>query len=82
MCAHAVKARPRAQTAVLGDSQRLNTVWMLFLKGKNLLKGSAMLLSWQHRASPFLGLGHGSNRKYALRLSRVNTICAVKINLH
>ncbi len=27
-----------------------------FLKGKKSLKGSAMLLSWQHCASPFLQL--------------------------
>ncbi len=68
MCVH-------ARTAVQGDSQRLNKVWTLFLKGKKLLKGSAMLPSWQHCASPFLQLRvpnanqgpHGSNRKYALR---------------
>ncbi len=30
-----------------------------FLKGKKVTKGSAMLLSWQHRASPFLQLRVG-----------------------
>ncbi len=38
-----------------GDSQRLNTAWALFFR-ENLKKGSAMLLSWQHCASPFLQL--------------------------
>ncbi len=66
VCARARKARPRST----GDSLRLNKVWALFGGGESL-KGSAMLLSWQHCASPFLRfnyrLGHGSNRKYALR---------------
>ncbi len=39
-----------------GDSQKPNKVWGAILKGKKSLKGSAMLLSWQHCASPFLQL--------------------------
>ncbi len=50
MCARAEKARPRAAVPAI---LRLNKVWALFLKGKKLLKGSALLLSWQHCASPF-----------------------------
>ncbi len=35
---------------------KLNKVWALFWREKKLLKGSVMLLSWQHCASPFLQL--------------------------
>ncbi len=38
-----------------------------FLKGKKSLKGSAMLLSWQHCASPFLQLRVGPRVKQKIR---------------
>ncbi len=44
-----------------GDSQKLGLG--AFLKGKRSLKGSAMLLSWQHCASPFLQLRVGPRVK-------------------
>ncbi len=40
-----------------GSTQKLGLG--AFLKGKKSLKGSAMLLSWQHCASPFLQLRVG-----------------------
>ncbi len=66
MCARWESKTSRSRGSI-GDSQKLGLG--AILKGKKLLKGSAMLLSWQHCASPFSnhGLGHGSNRKYALR---------------
>ncbi len=42
-----------------GDSQKLNKVWVIFWRGKKSLKGSAMLLSWQHCSFPFLQLWVG-----------------------
>ncbi len=50
-----------------GDSQKLGLG--AFLKGKMSLKGSAMLLSCNtvHLHFSNYGLGHESNRKYALR---------------
>ncbi len=66
-----VRARWESNTLRLrgstGDSHKLGLG--AFLKGKRSLKGSAMLLSWQHCPSPFLQLWvvPGSNRKYALR---------------
>ncbi len=48
-----------------GDSLRLNKVWALFFRQKKSLKGSAMLLSWQHSASPFLQLRVGTAVKPA-----------------
>ncbi len=50
-----------------GDSQNLNKVWALFLREKKLLKGSAMLLSWQHCAYPFLQLRVGPRVKQKIR---------------
>ncbi len=66
-----VRARWESNTLRLrgstGDSHKLGLG--AFLKGKRSLKGSAMLLNWQHCPSPFLQLRvvPGSNRKYALR---------------
>ncbi len=48
-----------------GDSQKLGLG--AFLKGKKSLKGSAMLLSWQHCASPFLQLRVGPRVKQKIR---------------
>ncbi len=47
------------------DSQKLGLG--TFLKGKRSLKGSAMLLSWQHCASPFLQLRVGPRVKPEIR---------------
>ncbi len=47
--------------AQYGESQKLGLG--AFLKGKRSLKGSAMLLSWQHCASPFLQLRVGPRVK-------------------
>ncbi len=44
-----------------GEPQKLGLG--AFLKGKKSLKGSAMLLSWQHCASPFLQLRVGPRVK-------------------
>ncbi len=48
-------------------SQKLNKVWLLFLMGKKSPKGSAMLLSWQHCAYPFLQLRVGPRVKQKIR---------------
>ncbi len=56
MCARWESKTSRSRGST-GDSQKLGLGG--FLKGKRLLKGSAMLLSWQHCASPFLQLGVG-----------------------
>ncbi len=48
-----------------GHSQKLGLGG--FLKGKKSLKGSAMLLSWQHCASPFLQLRVGPQVKQKIR---------------
>ncbi len=46
-----------AQDLALAQYWRVSeTRFGRFLKGKRSLKGSAMLLSWQHCASPFLQL--------------------------
>ncbi len=42
-----------------------------FLKGKKSLKGSAMLLSWQHCASPFLQLRVGPRVKQKIRAALI-----------
>ncbi len=42
-----------------------------FLKGKRSLKGSAMLQSWQHCASPFLQLGVGPRVKPEIRAALI-----------
>ncbi len=53
-----------------GDSQKLGLG--AFLKGKLLLKGSsAMLLSWQHCASPFLQLRVGPRVKEKIRAALI-----------
>ncbi len=70
-------SRSRGST---GDSQKLG--FGAFLKGKNLLKGSAMLLSWQHCASPFLQLRVGPRVKQNMHcVNRALIISAVKMNL-
>ncbi len=46
-----------------GDSRRLNKVWALYFREKKSLKGSTMLLSWQHCASLFLQLRVGPRVK-------------------
>ncbi len=52
-CAHAAVPAIFRDCFFEGEKSR---IWALFLKGKKVTKGSAMLLSWQHRASPFLQL--------------------------
>ncbi len=52
-----------------GDSQKLGLG--AFLKGKKSLKGSAMLLSWQHCASPFLQLWVGPRVKQKIRVALI-----------
>ncbi len=52
-----------------GDSQKLGLG--AFLKGKKSLKGSAMLLSWQHCASPFLQLRVGPRVKLKIRAALI-----------
>ncbi len=42
-----------------------------FLKGKKSLKGSALLLSWQHCASPFLQLRVESRVKQKIRAALI-----------
>ncbi len=42
-----------------------------FLKGKKWLKGSAMLLSWQHCASPFLQLWVGPRVKQKIHVALI-----------
>ncbi len=51
------------------DSQKLGLG--AFLKGKGSLKGSAMLLSWQHCASPFLQLRVGPRVKQKIRAALI-----------
>ncbi len=51
------------------DSQKLGLA--AFLKGKRSLKGSAMLLSWQHCASPFLQLRVGPRVKPEIRAALI-----------
>ncbi len=52
-----------------GDSHKLGLG--AFLKGKRSLKGSAMLLSWQHCASPFLQLRVGPRVKPEIRAALI-----------
>ncbi len=52
-----------------GDSQKLGLG--AFLKGKKSVKGSAMLLSWQHCASPFLQLRVGPRVKQKIRVALI-----------
>ncbi len=52
-----------------GESQKLGLG--AFLKGKRSLKGSAMLLSWQHCASPFLQLQVGPRVKQKIRAALI-----------
>ncbi len=52
-----------------GDSQKLGLG--AFLKGKMSLKGTAMLLSWQHCASPFLQLRVGPRVKQKIRTALI-----------
>ncbi len=49
----------------IGDSQK--TRFGRFFEGKNVAKGSAMFLSWQHSASPFLQQGVGPRVKQKTR---------------
>ncbi len=53
----------------IGDSQKLGLG--AFLKGKRSLKGSAMFLSWQHCASPFLQQGVGPRVKPKIRAALI-----------
>ncbi len=55
----------KTSSGITGDSRRLNKG--AFLKGKKSLKGSALLLSWQHCASPFLQLWIGPRVKQKIR---------------
>ncbi len=58
MCAHCDSKTSHGSP---GDSQTLGLGALL--KGKIFLKGSAMLLSWQHGASPFLQIRVGPRVK-------------------
>ncbi len=60
------------------DSQKLGLG--AFLKGKKSLKGSAMLLSWQHCASPFLQLRVGPWVKPEIHAA-LKKFSALKMNL-
>ncbi len=53
----------------ISDSQKLGLG--AFLKGKRSLKGSAMFLSWQHCASPFLQQGVGPRVKQKIRAALI-----------
>ncbi len=64
-------ARFESKTSL--DSQKRNKVWTLFWRffwRKKLLKGSAMLLSWQHCASPFLQLRDGPQVRQKICITR------------
>ncbi len=54
-----------------GDSLRLNKVWALFFRGEKSRKGSAMLISWQHCAFPFLQLRIGPWVKPKIRAALI-----------
>ncbi len=66
-----VRARWESKTSrgSPSDSQKLGLA--TFLKGKRLLKGSAMLQSWQHCASPFLQLRVGPWVKPEIRAALI-----------
>ncbi len=66
MCARWESNTSRSRGST-GDSQKLGLG--AFLKGKKSLKGSAMLLSWQHCASPFLQLRVGPRVKQKIRVA-------------
>ncbi len=66
MCARWESNTSRGSTS---DSQKLGLD--AFLKGKRSLKGSAMLLSWQHCASPFLQLRVGPRVKLEIRAALI-----------
>ncbi len=53
----------------IDDSQKLGLG--AFLKGKKSLKWSAMFLSWQHCASPFLQQGVGPRVKQKIRAALI-----------
>ncbi len=57
-----------------GDSRRLNKVWALFFFREKTLKGSAMLLSWQHCASPFLQLRVGPQVKQKIHAALIKLV--------
>ncbi len=68
-CARALGEQDLALARQYGDSQKLGLG--AFLKGKRSLKGSAMLLSWQHCASPFLQLRVGPQVKPEIRAALI-----------
>ncbi len=54
-------------------SQKLNKVWALF-EGKKPIKASAMLLSWQQCASPFLQLQVGPRVKKIIHAALIKFV--------
>ncbi len=69
-CVHACwESKTSRSRGSPGDSQKLGLG--TFLKGKKSLKGSAMLLNWQHCASPFLQLRVGPWVKQKIRVALI-----------
>ncbi len=66
-CARSGRRTSRSRST--GESQKLGLG--AFLKGKRSLKGSAMLLSWQHCASPFLQLRVGPRVKQKIHAALI-----------
>ncbi len=61
-----------AQDLALAQYWRVSeTRFGRFFEGKTSLKGSAMLLSWQHCASPFLQLRVGPRVKQKIRAALI-----------
>ncbi len=68
-CVRALGEKTSRSRGSISDSQKLGLG--AFLKGKKSLKGSAMLLSWQHCASPFLQLRVGPRVKQKIRAALI-----------
>ncbi len=68
MCARWESKTSRSR-GITGDSQKLGLG--AFLKVKKSLNGSAMLLSWQHSASPFLQLRVGPRVTQKIRAALI-----------
>ncbi len=68
-CVRALGEKTSRSSGSTGDSQKLGLG--TFLNGKKSLKGSAMLLSWQHCASPFLQLRVGPRVKQKIRAALI-----------
>ncbi len=68
-CVRVLGEQDLALAQQYGDSQKLGLG--AFLKGKKSPKGSAMLLNWQHCASPFLQLRVGPRVKQKIRAALI-----------